>query len=44
MNALATGGLSTVHNRYQNRVIWLVLLIALVMAAVIAARRRNAEE
>jgi hypothetical protein len=31
-NALATGGLSEVHDRYGNRVIWLLPLAALVLA------------
>ena len=37
LNAAATGGLSAVHDRYQNRVIWLLPLAA--MAAALAAGR-----
>lgn len=40
LNAAVTGGLSAVHDRYQNRVIWLVMLAA--VAAILAVRRRTA--
>lgn len=39
-NALATGGLSEVHDRYGNRVVWILPLAALVLLC--AARRRAA--
>ena len=41
LNAAVTGGLSAVHDRYQNRVIWLVPFAALVLLAT--ARRRDAQ-
>ncbi|WP_377808740.1 hypothetical protein ABNQ38_25920 [Azospirillum sp. A29] len=40
LNAVVTGGLSAVHDRYQNRVIWLVPFAALVLLAT--ARSRDA--
>ncbi|CAO3414922.1 hypothetical protein [Azospirillum endophyticum] len=40
LNAIVTGGLSAVHDRYQNRVIWLVPFAALVLLAT--ARSRDA--
>lgn len=40
LNAVVTGGLSAVHERYQNRVIWLVPFAALVLLAT--ARSRDA--
>lgn len=39
LNAAVTGGLSAVHDRYQSRVIWLVVLAA--VAALLAVRRRT---
>lgn len=40
LNAAVTGGLSAVHDRYQNRVIWLVPFAALVLLTT--ARSRDA--
>jgi hypothetical protein len=40
-NALATGGLSDLHNRYGNRIIW--LLPAVAIAFVIRARKSPAQ-
>jgi hypothetical protein len=40
-NALATGALSEIHERYQNRVIWLLVLAALVLACSALQRRRS---
>ncbi|BAI73016.1 hypothetical protein AZL_023780 [Azospirillum sp. B510] len=40
LNAIVTGGLSAVHDRYQNRVIWLLPFAALVL--LVAARSRDA--
>jgi hypothetical protein len=42
VNALATGGLSTVHDRYQNRVIWIVPLAAIVLALTVYRSRTSA--
>jgi hypothetical protein len=33
-NAMVTGGLSSVHDRYQNRVVWLVVFTAAALAAL----------
>lgn len=41
-NALAIGALSEVHDRYQNRVIWLLPLVALLVALSASTRRREA--
>lgn len=38
-NALATGGLSEVHDRYGNRVIWVIPLAALVLIFDVLRRR-----
>jgi hypothetical protein len=40
-NALATGALSQIHERYQNRVIWLLVLCALVLASSALQARRS---
>ncbi|WP_158284639.1 hypothetical protein [Azospirillum sp. TSO35-2] len=40
LNAAVTGGLSAVHDRYQNRVIWLIPFAAMVVLAT--ARSRDA--
>lgn len=40
-NALAIGALSEVHDRYQNRVIWLLPLVALLAAWSAHMRRRE---
>ncbi len=43
-NALATGGLSEVHDRYGNRVIWLAPFTALVLLCVLAQNRGGATQ
>lgn len=40
-NALAIGALSEVHDRYQSRVMWLVPLVAIVMATSVISKRRQ---
>jgi hypothetical protein len=40
-NAAVTGALSNVEDRYQSRVIWLVPLLAGVLALVLWDRKRH---
>lgn len=40
-NALAIGALSEVHDRYQNRVIWLIPVIAIALASSAFSRQTN---
>jgi hypothetical protein len=42
-NAMVTGGLSDVHDRYQNRVAWLIVLLPVVMALSAHAGRTAAK-
>lgn len=42
-NGLAIGALSAIHDRYQNRVIWLLPLAAIMIAWSVLARERTGE-